>query len=185
MKRVAMILATALFVVPFVRAGEPKQDKSVTGVVVMTEVTAADLAAAESGAPPKHVSAAEASGPPNRVYARPLAGACPGSTAAQSCGSSSCLSACPHQIGLLDKCDGRFINWLTYRPPTTGMGCCPAPQTCYPPIYTFFLDHCSGGHCPGACAAHPVNQSAAPPIAKPAPELTPKPAPELIPGPRN
>jgi hypothetical protein len=136
MKRMAIILTTALFMVPFARAGEPKQDKSVTGVVVMTEVTAADL------------------------------------TASESCGAQNRVYACPHrEAGLLSKADGHLLNWLTYRPPSHGHACCKAPQTCYPPLYTFFLDHCSGGRCPGACAAHPVNQTVAPPLAKPLPEL--------------
>jgi hypothetical protein len=147
MKRMAMILMTTVFVVPFAQGGEPKQDKSSTGVIVMTEVTAADL------------PAKELCGAPNRVYA------------VESSKSPNCVSAHPYrEVGLLDKCDGRIWNWLTYRPPSKGPACCKAPQACYPPLYTFFLDHCSGGHCQGACAAHPVNQTAAPPLVKPAPE---------------
>jgi hypothetical protein len=67
--------------------------------------------------------------------------------------ASSCCKAAACAQGHHEGHRGRFCDWLLYKPPHTACACHCAPTSCYPPLYTWFLDMCHGG-CGGAGCGH-------------------------------
>ena len=75
-------------------------------------------------------------------------------------------------------CHGRpsrsCLDWLLYKPPTCHGACCCVVSTCWPPIYTHFLDMCQGcgrggcGHAPASpCAGGGCGAPAPAPVVAP------------------
>jgi hypothetical protein len=69
-----------------------------------------------------------------------------------------------------------FCDWLLYKPPSCPCACRCVVSSCWPPLYSWFLDMCPGGGCGGcghagcghACSA-PATSSADGGCGRPAP----------------
>ncbi len=87
-----------------------------------------------------------------------------GCTASPGCASTPCCNAAPCSAAHAcnQECggrEGRFLDWLCYKPANChACGC--HVSNCWPPLYTWFTDMCQGGGCGHGARGCPCGHAA-------------------------